>query len=156
MLNDLIASITPDNIYLVANWGVVPFWLLLILVPNHGFTNFLTQSIIAPLLLAICYSYLSYNLYLEESIFEGFELYNGLDGLYSMFSNEILLLIFWLHFLAISLFAGAWIVRDARKYFIPKIITIPSLILTYFSGPVGLVIYWLIRIFFAKKISFND
>ena len=156
MLNDLIASITPDNIYLIANWGVVPFWLLLILVPNHGFTNFLTQSIIAPLLLAICYSYLSYNLYLEESIFEGFELYNGLDGLYSMFSNEILLLIFWLHFLAISLFAGAWIVRDARKYFIPKIITIPSLILTYFSGPVGLVIYWLIRIFFAKKISFND
>ena len=156
MLNDLIASITPDNIYLVANWGVVPFWLLLILVPNHGFTNFLTQSIIAPLLLAICYSYLSYNLYLEESIFEGFELYNGLDGLYSMFSNEILLLIFWLHFLAISLFAGAWIVRDARKYFIPKIITIPSLILTYFSGPIGLVIYWFIRIFFAKKISFND
>jgi len=156
MLNDLIASITPDNIYLIANWGVVPFWLLLILVPNHGFTNFLTQSIIAPLLLAICYSYLSYNLYLEKSIFGGFELYSGLDGLYSMFSNEILLLIFWLHFLAISLFAGAWIVRDARKYFIPKIITIPSLILTYFSGPVGLVIYWLIRIFFAKKISFND
>ena len=156
MLNDLIASITPDNIYLIANWGVVPFWLLLILVPNHGFTNFLTQSIIAPLLLAICYSYLSYNLYLEKSIFEGFELYSGLDGLYSMFSNEILLLIFWLHFLAISLFAGAWIVRDARKYFIPKIITIPSLILTYFSGPVGLVIYWLIRIFFAKKISFDD
>ena len=154
MLNDLIASITPDNIYLIANWGVVSFWLLLILVPNHGFTNFLTQSIIAPLLLAICYSYLSYNLYLEKSIFEGFELYSGLDGLYSMFSNEILLLIFWLHFLAISLFAGAWIVRDAKKYFIPKIITIPSLILTYFSGPVGLVIYWLIRLFFAKKINY--
>ena len=156
MLNDLIAFITPDNIYLVANWGVVPFWLLLILVPNHGFTNFLTQSIIAPLLLATCYSYLSYNLYLEKSFFDGFELYSGLDGLYSMFSNETLLLIFWLHFLAISLFAGAWIVRDARKYFIPKIITIPSLILTYFSGPVGLLIYWLIRIFFAKKISFDD
>ena len=156
MLNDLIASITPDNIYLIANWGVVPFWLLLILVPNHGFTNFLTQSIIAPLLLAICYSYLSYNLYLEKSIFEGFELYSGLDGLYSMFSNEILLLIFWLHFLAISLFAGAWIVRDARKYFMPKIITTPSLILTYFSGPIGLVVYWFIRIFFAKKISFDD
>ena len=48
-----------------------------------------------------------------------------------MFSNETLLLIFWLHFLAISLFAGAWIVRDARKYFIPKLITITSLVLTY-------------------------
>ncbi len=156
MLNDVMAFITPENIYLVANWGVIPFWLLLILAPNHGLTNFLAQSVIAPLLLATGYSYLSYNLYLEKNVFDGFELYSGLDGLYSMFANEILLLIFWLHFLAISLFAGAWIIRDARRYLIPKIITIPSLILTYFSGPVGIVIYWLIRIFFAKKISFDD
>ena len=156
MLNDVIAFITTENIYLVANWGVIPFWLLLILAPNHGLTNFLAQSVIAPLLLATGYSYLSYNLYLEKNVFDGFELYSGLDGLYSMFSNEILLLIFWLHFLAISLFAGAWIIRDARRYLIPKIITIPSLVLTYFSGPVGIVIYWLIRIFFAKKISFDD
>ena len=156
MLNNLLGYITAENIYLVANWGIIPFWLLLIFVPNHGFTNFFAQSIIAPLLLALGYLYLSYSLYLEKNIFDGFELYSGLDGLYSMFSNEILLLVFWLHFLAISLFAGAWIVRDARKYFIPKIITIPSLILTYFSGPVGLVIYWFLRIFFAKKISLND
>ena len=156
MINDLMTFITPENIYLIANWGVIPFWLLLIFAPNQGLTNFLAQSIIVPLLLATGYSYLSYNLYLEKNVFDGFELYSGLDGLYSMFANEILLLIFWLHFLAISLFAGAWIVRDARRYLIPKIITIPSLILTYFSGPVGLVIYWLIRIFFAKKISFND
>jgi len=156
MLNNLLGYITVENIYLAANWGVIPFWLLLIFVPNHGFTNFLTQSIIAPLLLAIGYIYLTFNLYLEENIFDGFELYSGLDGLYSMFANEILLLVFWLHFLSISLFAGAWIVRDARKFLIPKIITIPSLVLTYFSGPVGLVVYWFIRIFFAKKISFND
>ena len=156
MINDLLDLINSETIYLLANWGVIPFWLLLIIFPNHGITNFFAQSIIAPLLLAIAYGYLSYNLYLDNNIFNGFELYGGLDGLYSMFANEILLLIFWLHFLAISLFAGAWIVRDARKYFIPKIITIPSLVITYFSGPIGLVIYWFFRIFFAKKISFND
>ena len=156
MFNNLLAYVTVENIYLAANWGVIPFWLLLIFVPNHWFTNFFTQSIIAPLLLAIGYIYLTFNLYLEENIFDGFELYGGLDGLYSMFANEILLLVFWLHFLSISLFAGAWIVRDARKFLIPKIITIPSLVLTYFSGPVGLVVYWFIRIFFAKKISLND
>ena len=156
MINDLLGLINSENIYLVANWGVIPFWLLLIIFPNNGITNFFAQSIIAPLLLATAYGYLSYNLYLDNNIFSGFELYNGLDGLYSMFANENLLLIFWLHFLAISLFAGAWIVRDARKYLIPKIITIPSLIITYFTGPIGLVIYWFFRIFFAKKISFND
>jgi len=73
-----------------------------------------------------------------------------------MFAYESLLLIFWLHFLSISLFTGAWIARDSKKYLIPKIFTIPSLVLTYFTGPIGLVVYWFIRIFFAKKISFND
>ena len=156
MINDLLDLINSETIYLVANWGVIPFWLLLIIFPNHGITNFFAQSIIAPLLLATAYGYLSYNLYLDNEILSGFELYGGLDELYSIFANEILLLIFWLHFLSISLFLGAWIVRDARKYFIPKIITIPSLVITYFSGPIGLVIYWFFRIFFAKKVSFND
>ena len=156
MINDLLALVNSENIYLVANWGVIPFWLLLIFAPNHSLTNFFVQSIIVPMLLAVGYIYLSYNLYLENNIFDGFELYGGLDGLYSMFANESLLLIFWLHFLAISLFAGSWIVRDSKRYVIPKIITIPSLILTYFTGPVGILVYWFFRIFFAKKISFND
>ena len=156
MINNLLSLISNENIYLVANWGVIPFWLLLIFIPNHQITNFLTQSIIVPILLATAYAYLSYIIYQEGNIFDGFELYSGLDGLYSMFANESLLLIFWLHFLAISLFTGSWIARDSRRYFIPKVITIPSLILTYFTGPIGLVFYWFFRIFFAKKISFND
>ena len=156
MINNLLNLLTLENIYLIANWGIVPFWLLLIVFPNHQVTNFFIQSIIVPLLLGAGYVYLSYNIYLDGNIFSGFELYRGLDGLYSVFSNESLLLIFWLHFLAISLFTGAWIVRDSNKYFIPKIVTILSLLLTYFTGPIGLVFYWFIRIFFAKKISFND
>ncbi len=156
MINDLLALVNSENIYLAANLGVIPFWLLLIFAPNHSLTNFFVQSIIVPMLLAVGYIYLSYNLYLENNIFDGFELYGGLDGLYSMFANESLLLIFWLHFLAISLFAGSWIIRDSKRYFIPRVITIPSLILTYFTGPVGILVYWFFRIFFAKKISFND
>ena len=136
MINNLLPLLTYENIYLLANWGVIPFWLLLILIPNHTFTNFFTQSVIPILLLAFGYIYLSYTMYLEGNILNGFELYGGLDGLYSMFANEALLLIFWLHFLAISLFVGSWIARDSKKYFIPKIITIPSLIMTYFTGPV--------------------
>ena len=121
MINNLLSLLTYENIYLIANYGIIPFWLLLIFIPNHQITNFFTQSVVAPLLLAASYAYLSYLVYQEGNILDGFELYDGLDGLYSMFSNEALLLIFWLHFLAVSLFAGSWIVRDGRKYFIPKI-----------------------------------
>ena len=73
-------------------------------IVSHQITNFFVQSIIVPLLLAGGYAYLSYNIYLDGNILGGFELYRGLDSLYSMFANEALLLVFWLHFLAISLF----------------------------------------------------
>jgi len=156
MINDLLDILTYEFIYLLANWGVIPFWLMLIILPNHGVTSFLAQSIIVPLLLASAYSFVAYHIFLEGSILDSFELYNGLSGLYSMFSNEAFLLIFWLHFLAISLFLGSWILRDSKKYMIPRFFVLISLVVTYFTGPVGLLIYWFIRIFFAKKISFND
>ena len=156
MINNLLDILNYENIYLIANWGVIPFWLLLIILPNHGVTNFFVQSIIAPLLLASAYVFVAYNIFLEGNILDSFELYMGLDGLYSMFSSESFLLVFWIHFLSISLFLGAWISRDSQRYMVPRFFVIISLILTYFTGPVGLLIYWFIRIFFAKKISFND
>ena len=156
MINNLLDILTYENIYLIANWGVIPFWLLLIMLPNHGVTNFFTQSIIAPLLLAFAYGLVVFDIFLEGNTLDSFELYQGLDGLYSMFANEIFLLIFWLHFLALSLFLGSWISRDSLKYNIPKFLTAIFLILTYFTGPVGLLAFWLVRIIFAKKINFND
>tara|TARA_B100000965_G_C18991620_1_gene498491 strand:- start:49 stop:471 length:423 start_codon:yes stop_codon:yes gene_type:complete len=140
----------------MANWGVIPFWLLLIILPNHSVTIFFVQSVIAPLILAAAYAFVAYDIYLEGNILDSFELYSGLDGLYSMFSSETFLLIFWIHFLAISLFLGAWIARDSSRYMVPRFFVIISLVLTYFTGPVGLLIYWFFRIFFAKKINFND
>ena len=156
MINDLLEFLTYEKIYLIVNWGVIPFWLLLIVMPNHSLTNFFNQSIIPILLFSVAYGYIAYNIFLDGNILDGFELYNGLDGLYSMFSSEAFLLIFWLHFLAISLFIGSWIARDSLRYMMPKPFVIISLIATYFTGPVGLFIYWFFRIFFAKKINFND
>ena len=156
MINNLLPFLSNENIYLIANWGVIPFWLLLIIFPNHKITIFFTQSIIITLLLGAAYSFVVYNIYIKGNILDSFELYGGLDGLYSMFSNEDFLLIFWLHFLTISLFIGAWIIRDSQRYMMPRILVILSIVLTYFSGPIGLLIYWFFRIFFAKKISFND
>ena len=156
MINNLLDILSFENIYLIANFGVIPFWLLLIILPNHPVTNFFVHSIIAPLLLASAYGFVAYNIFLEGNILDSFELYSGLDGIYSMFSNESFLLIFWIHFLAINLFLGAWIARDSHKYMTPRFFVIIALTLTYFTGPIGLLLYWFIRIFFAKKINFND
>ena len=156
MINNLLDILNHESIYLIANWGVIPFWLLLIILPNHGLTNFFVHSIVVPLLLASAYGFVAYNIFLDGNILDSFQLYGGLNCLYSMFSEETFLLIFWLHFLALSLFLGSWILRDSQKYMVSKFLVIVSLILTYFTGPLGLIIYWFIRIFFSKKISFND
>ena len=66
MINNLEVYLTFENIYLVANWGVVPFWLMLILAPTHGLTRFLVNSIIAPLLLGVAYIFVVYKIYLNR------------------------------------------------------------------------------------------
>ncbi len=156
MINNIETYLTLENIYLLANWGVLPFWLLLIIAPNNNLTKFIVHSIIAPLLLSIAYVFVAYKTYLNDNVFESFNLYLGLENLYTIFSNESFLLIFWLHFLTLSLFIGSWIARDSQKYMVPHFLLAIALIITYFAGPVGLIFYWFIRIFFAKKIGFND
>tara|TARA_Y100000992_G_C21065169_1_gene396054 strand:+ start:165 stop:635 length:471 start_codon:yes stop_codon:yes gene_type:complete len=156
MLDNLEIFLTVENIYLFANWGVLPFWLLIMLAPNDTITKILVHSILIPILLGTAYVYFGYMIFIKDDILEIFNLYLGIDELYAVFSNEKFLLIFWLHFLSISLFTGSWIARDSVRYLIPKFLMILALIVTYFTGPIGLIIYWVIRIFFAKKFSFNE
>ena len=156
MIDSLLSFLTYENIYYISNIGVIPCWLLLIFSPNHIITKFFVKSVIIPILLSTAYIFISYQIYITENIFEVFNLYKGLDQLYTLFSNEAFLLIFWLHFLSINLFVGNWIATDSKIYLIPKFVVIFSLIITYFTGPVGLFFYWLIRVIYSKKINFYD
>ena len=155
MINNFEEYLTLENIFLFSNWGVIPFWLLLLFSPNSPFTRFLVHSILIPLLLGVAYVFIVYQIFLNDNFFDGFGLYLGIENLYAVFSDENFLLIFWLHFLSLSLFVGAWIARDSTRYSIPKILTAISLITTYFTGPLGIFLYWVIRIFFAKKNFFK-
>jgi len=38
----------------------------------------------------------------------------------------------------------------------PRSLTFVPLILVYFSGPIGLVVYWIIRVVYARKLKFHD
>ena len=44
MINNLLSFLTYENIYLVANWGVIPFWFLLIFIPNPSLQIFLLNQ----------------------------------------------------------------------------------------------------------------
>ena len=58
--------------------------------------------------------------------------------------------------MAINLFVGGWIVKDSQKYFINKVLMAVPLIITYLIGPIGLFVYWIIRIFYAKRLNLYE
>ena len=157
MLIQFQEYLTFDNIYLWINLGILPFWFMLIIIPNSKFTTFFVNSIILPLILSTAYVYVIYQaILLEEPIFDTFKIYLSLENLYAIFATESFLLVFWLHFLALNLFLGSWISRDGFKYSMPRSLVFVPLILVYFTGPLGLVLYWIIRVFYAKKLGFHD
>ena len=149
--------LTHENIYLWTNFAILPFWLMLIIIPNSKFTQFFVNSIILPLILSATYIYIIYQaILIDDPIFDVFKLYLSLDNLYILFATKSFLLVFWLHFLAINLFLGSWISREGVKYYMPRSLVFVPLILVYLAGPLGLVLYWIIRVFYAKRISFHD
>ena len=157
MLIQFQEYLTFENIYTFSNYGVLPFWLLLILIPGSKITQIFVNSIILPLILSTAYIYVIYQaILLDEPIFDIFRLYLSIDNLYTIFATESFLLIFWIHFVALNLFLGSWVSRDAIKYSIPKKIVVLPLILIYFTGPVGFILYWFIRVFYSKKLGLHD
>ena len=157
MLSQFEIYLTFENIYTWSSFGVLPFWLMLILIPNSKITQILINSIIVPLILGSVYCYVLYHAFLSNEPYSDlFKIYLSLDSLYTVFSTESYLLIFWIHFLSINLFIGSWIARDGVKYNLPRKLVFVPLILTYLTGPVGIVLYWMIRIFFAKRLGFHD
>ena len=149
MLTQFEDYLTFENIYIWSNLGVLPFWLMLIIIPNSKITQFFVNSIIIPLILSSLYIFVLYQaILLDEQILDFFGLYLNLDNLYEIFSTESLLLIFWLHFITLNLFLGSWVSRDGVKYNIRRKLVFMPLILIYFTGPLGLVLYWIIRVFY--------
>ena len=149
--------LTFENIYLWTNFGVLPFWFMLIIIPNSRITQLFVNSIVLPLILATAYVYVIYQaILLDEPVFDVLKLYLSLDNLYAVFATEIFLLIFWIHFLALNLFLGSWVSRNGIKYNMPRSVITGPLILIYFTGPLGLVLYWLLRVFYAKRLGLHD
>tara|TARA_Y100001970_G_scaffold122368_1_gene151671 strand:+ start:465 stop:938 length:474 start_codon:yes stop_codon:yes gene_type:complete len=157
MFEQISTFFTVEMIYLWLNFGIIPFWIILIFFPQSNFCRYFIASIIPYFILTPIYIYLFYNFYIFGfELSEIFRLYAGIDELIDLFSSSSFLILFWIHFLAINLFCGAWIVRDSQKFMVPKAMVFVPLIFTYFVGPFGILIYWIVRIFFAKKLSLYD
>ena len=157
MIEQIYNYFTIEMLYYWVNLGVLPFWLILIFFPQSHFSKIFVTSIFPIFILSVTYIFVLYKSYLNSYDFDGnFNLYLGLDNVSDLFSDKSFLITFWIHFIAINLFTGGWIVKDSQKFQINKMLLFFPLLTTYLIGPLGLFLYWLIRIFHAKSINLYD
>ena len=157
MIEQIYNFFTIEILYLWVNTGVLPFWLLIIFFSQSQLCKYLATSIIPIFILSGTYIFILYKAYLGSFDFDNnFSLYLSINNISELFRDDYFLLMFWTHFVSINLFVGGWIVKDAQKFFINKILLAFPLIITYLIGPIGIFIYWVIRIFYAKRLNLYD
>ena len=157
MIEQIYNYFTIEMLYFWVNIGVLPFWLILIFFPRSHISRYFVTSIFPFFILSGAYAFILYKSFLNSFDFVGnFNLYMGIANLSELFSNENFLVMFWIHFISINLFTGGWIVKDSQKFMINKFLLFLPLVITYLIGPLGLFVYWLIRIFYAKNIRLYD
>lgn len=139
---------TAEQVFSVANLLAAAGWLTLIVGSRARWVASLVTSTILPLLFAVLYGCLIATHWSERE--GGF---GSLAEVRALFSNDWLLLAGWVHYLAFDLFVGSWQVRDARKHRIPQLLVIPGLILTFLFGPIGLLLYWIIRLLRIRTLD---
>ncbi|MBD0261966.1 MAG: DUF4281 domain-containing protein [Tolypothrix sp. T3-bin4] len=129
-----------------ANIFVLPFWALMILLPNWKVTRQVMESYLPFVALAGVYLYL----FISSITAENAQALSNpqLADIARFFGDEKAAATGWIHFLVMDLFVGRWIYWEGQK---TGIWTIHSLALSLFAGPLGLLshifTYWITKKF---------
>jgi hypothetical protein len=126
--------LTTSNLFNLANLFVLPFWTLMILLPNWGITKKVMESYLPFIALIALYIYFISGAINSES---AQALANPqLADIARFFADEQAAATGWVHFLVMDLFVGRWIYQQGQQ---TGVWTVHSLILCLFAGPVGLL-----------------
>ena len=136
-----------DEIFKLCNTIALVSWLILIIAtPFWKHTDKFLIGMVTTLF-CIIYAWLIFSNFNMGD----FEKFSTLDGVVSLFSNKTVVTGGWVHYLAFDLMTGIWITNNAKQHRINHWIIVPSLVFTFMLGPVGLLIYLLIRFAKTKK-----
>lgn len=143
---------SPDTLFLVANYAILPAWILLLFLPHHRLTQTLIHAIWIPLLLGPLYIWA---LFFGEPAPEGAG-FDSLTAVMVLFTSPTAVLGGWVHYIIFDLFIGAWIVRDAKRQQISHWLVAPLLVVTLMAGPVGLMFYLVLRLLMRRVVSLEE
>lgn len=77
--------------------------------------------------------------------------FTSIAGVRAIFGSDAGVTIGWTHYLAFDLFIGLWIVRDADAKDVSRLVQAPILLATFMAGPLGLLIWLILREPAARK-----
>jgi hypothetical protein len=77
----------------------------------------------------------------------------SLAGIKDLFRSEGGVTLGWTHYLAVDLFTGLWIARDADDKGCSRLVQAPVLLLTFLAGPLGLLVWLTVRERRARKVA---
>jgi glycopeptide antibiotics resistance protein len=135
-----------ETVFSIANFTAILGWILLVFAPRWTWTRKIVISGAISLLLSVAYLIL---IVLFFGKAEGG--FGSLAEVSKLFANQWALLAGWIHYLAFDLFVGAWEVKDAQARGISHWFVIPCLILTFLLGPIGFLLYHILRLVAADK-----
>lgn len=129
-----------DQIFSLINLSVMPAWALLILLPRAGMTKTLVHSALYPCVLGLFY-FCGFLMTAFAGAGSSEVDFTTIEGVRSIFSTDIGVLIGWSHYLVFDLFVGAWIGRDAQRRGVTHWLAAPSMLFSFLLGPIGLLLY---------------
>ena len=135
-----------DTLFNVANVVALVGWLLLALAPIRR-TLLVTVARCIAVGLAVTYTVLLVQTVLGGGL--GSDL-TSLSGLTEAFGNPRAVLVGWVHYLAFDLLVGSWAIEDSRQRGVPHWAMLPVLFLILMAGPLGLLVYLLVRAGFGR------
>ncbi|MGK0387944.1 MAG: hypothetical protein ACI94Y_000671 [Maribacter sp.] len=138
-----------DEIFKWANTLTLLPWLLMMIAPNWKWTKKLILGLFFPAIFALAYLLLFTMSFEAENVAD----FSSLEGVAKLFSVKEAVLVGWLHYLAFDLLVGTWEYVDAKKQGIAHYILVPCLFLTLMAGPVGFLLYAVIRYLKTKKFQ---
>ncbi|UOQ52546.1 ABA4-like family protein [Hymenobacter cellulosivorans] len=141
-------TVSPESLFLLASNLVLPGWLLLIVAPRWRVTRWVVGSGALPLVLAVIYAACIGWHYFSGAAQQGG--FSSLPEVAALFQDPWALLAGWVHYLCFDLVVGAWVSRDAQRRGVPHLLLVPTLVLTFLLGPVGFLLYHLLRRFYPR------
>ena len=132
---------TPDTVFNICNTLALMGWIILLVFPFwHSSDSFLIGILIT--LFALVYCWLIFSHFKIDDLSK----FGSLGGVMELFKDPAMVAAGWIHYLAFDLMTGIFIKKNALKHGISHGLVIPCLLLTFLFGPIGLLLYLLIRL----------